>query len=386
MNSGTRLAIVVAVVVIIVIGGAAAAFLLSSHSATSTTSSSSSSSQSPTSTSSSSTSTTSSSSTSCCSTNLLRIGYFANVNHGQALIGLFNGDYQKALGSSVTIKTTLFTAGPTEMTALLAGQLDMAYVGPSPAVNAFISSNGTGVRIVAGASNGGALFVVTNSSGIKTAADGNITGQLLHKTFLGPQLGNTQDVALRHYLLENHLVPGTNVTVNDASNANIVTALVGNKADGAWVPQPYASLILAKAKAHVFLDERSLWPGGSFSTAVLVVATPFLTAHPDVVARIVAAHVNETIWINAHLAQAATVMNATIAKVTGLGISPAAMSGSLATLSLTYDPLVSSVQQMATNAYQLGFLGKTPPNLQGLFDLTILNQVLEQRGLPTISS
>jgi len=262
----------------------------------------------------------------------------------------------------------------------------MGYVGPSPSVNAFIQSNGTGLRIIAGASNGGALFVVADASGISTATAGNITGQLIHRTFLGPQLGNTQDVALRAYLLKNHLVPGVNVTVQDTSNANIVTALVGNKADGAWVPQPYASLILAKAKAHVFLDERSLWPDGSFSTAELVVATPFLTAHPDVVARIVAAHVNETIWINTHLTQAATMMNATIAKVTGLGITPAAMTGSLATLSFTYDPLPASVQQMATNAFQLGFLGKTPPDLKGLFDLTILNQVLQQRGLPTISS
>jgi len=332
------------------------------------------------------TSTTPTSITTCCSTNLLRIGYFANINHGQALVGLFNGDFQNALGNSVQIKTTLFTAGPTEMTALLAGQLDMAYVGPSPAVNAFIQSNGTGLVIVSGASNAGALFVVTNSSGIATASAGGVTAQLMGKTFLGPQLGNTQDVALRHYLLENHLIPGVNVTVQDTSNANIVTELVGNKADGAWVPQPYASLILSEAKAHVFLDERSLWPGGNFSTAELVVATPFLTAHPDVVERVVLANVEETVWINSHLSQAAVLMNDTIAKETGLGISPGVLTSSLSTLSFTYDPLVASVQQQAQNAYQLGFLGKTPPNLTGLFDLTILNQVLSQQGLPEISS
>jgi len=119
---------------------------------------------------------------------------------------------------------------------------------------------------------------------------------------------------------------------------------------------------------------------------VLVVSTPFLTAHPDVVSRIVAANVNETLWINSHLAQAAVLMNDTIVSQTSLGISPSEMSGSLATLSFTYDPLASSVQQQAMNAYQLGFLGKTPPNLNGLFDLTILNQVLQQDGLPAVSS
>lgn len=364
MNRNTQLVIAAVVVVVVIVGGVAAYLAVSPQSST--------------------TSTTTSSTTTCCSTNVVRIGYFANINHGQALVGLFNGDFQRALGNSVQIQTTLFTAGPTEMTALLAGQLDMAYVGPSPAVNAFIQSNGTGLKIVSGATNAGALFVVTDASGIGNATSGNVTSQLIGKTFLGPQLGNTQDVALREYLLENHLVAGTNVTVQDTSNANIVTELVDNKADGAWVPQPYAALILSEAKAHVFLDERSLWPGGNFSTTELVVATPFLNAHPDVVERIVAANVNETIWINSHLSQAAILMNDTIAKETGLGISPGVMAGSLSTLSFTYDPLIASVQTQADHAYQLGFLGKTPPNLNGLFDLTILNEILAKQGLATI--
>ena len=332
------------------------------------------------------TSSTSTTSTTCCSTNVLRIGYFANINHAQAIIGLFNGDYQKALGNSVQIQTYLFNAGPSAMTALLAGQIDISYVGPSPAVNTFIASNGTGIRIVAGASDAGALFVVTDASGISNASAGNITSQLIHKTLLGPQLGNTQDVALRAYLLKYHLVAGVNVTVQDTSNTNIVTALVGDKADGAWVPQPYGSLILSKAKAHVFLDERSLWPGGSFSTAELVVSTSFLTAHPDVVQRIVMAHVNETLWINAHLTQAAALMNATISSKTGFGIAPDVMNSSLATLSFTYDPLAVSVKQQAQQAYELGFLGKTPPNLDGLFDLSILNNVLKQLGLSEVTA
>jgi NitT/TauT family transport system substrate-binding protein len=374
LNKEFKLAIAIVIIVVIAIGGYVAVTYLAPANTTT----------------SSSTHSSTSSSTSCCSINLVRIGYFANINHGQALIGLFNGDYQKALGSSVQIKTTLFSAGPTEMIALLAGQLDMAYVGPSPAVNAFVQSNGTGLRIVAGASSGGALFVVTNSSGIKDAAAGNVTGQLIHKTFLAPQLGNTQDVSLRSYLLKNHLVPGTNVTVQDTSNANIVTELVSNKADGAWVPQPYGSLILSEASAHLFLDERSLWPGGSFSTAELVVSTPFLTAHLDVVTRIVMADVNETLWMNAHLTQAAALMNKTISSPppvgAGIGIATNVMQGSLATLTYTYDPLAASVQQQAENAFNLGFLGKIPPNLNGLFDLTILNQVLRQLGEPAIST
>jgi len=328
--------------------------------------------------------TTTTSTTSCCSTTVVRIGYFANINHAQALVGLFNGDYQKALGPNVQIQTFLFNAGPTEMTALLAGQIDMGYVGPSPAVNAYIASNGTGLRILAGGDEGGAVFVVTDSSGITNASSGSVTAQLMGKTLLAPQLGNTQDISLRWYLLQNHLVPGKNVTVQDTSNTNIVTAIVGGKADGAWVPQPYGSLILSKAKAHLFLDERSLWPGGTFSTTELVASESFITAHPDVVSRIVGAHVDETIWISAHTTQATQVMNSTIAYITGSGISSGVFNSALATLSFTYDPLESSVQVQAQHAYALGFL-KTSPDISGLFDLTFLNQALTERGLPTIS-
>jgi len=334
---------------------------------------------------SSTTSSTTTSTASCCSTTVVRIGYFANINHGQALVGLFNGDYQKALGPNVQIQTFLFTAGPTEMTALLAGQIDMAYVGPSPAVNSYIASNGTALRILAGATDAGALFVVTDSSGIKNASAGGVTAQLMGKTLLAPQLGNTQDIALRLYLEENHLVPGVNVTVQDTSNSNIVTAIVGGKADGAWVPQPYGSLILSKADAHLFLDERSLWPGGNFSTTELVASESFIKAHPDVVSRIVGAHVDETIWISSHKAQAVQVMNSTIQNLTGSGISSSVLNNTLTTLSFTYDPLESSVQVQAQNAFTLGFL-KTAPDIAGLFDLTFLNEALTERGLPTISS
>jgi NitT/TauT family transport system substrate-binding protein len=369
MNSRAKLALAGGIVVIVAVAAIASASLLAPKRTTNTSSTGS-----------------ETSNTTCCSTNLLRIGYFANLNHAQALVGLFNGDYQKALGSTVQIQSTLFNAGPTEMTALLAGKLDMAYVGPSPAVNAFIQSNGTGLRIVAGASNGGAFFVVTNASGIGVASNGAVARQLAHKSFLGPQLGNTQDVALRAYLLRNHLIPGMNVTVQDTSNANIITQMVENRTDGAWVPQPYATLILSKAKAHIFLDERSLWPGGNFSTAELVASTPFLLAHADVVLRIVIAHVNETLWINSHLSQASKAMNNTLSSQTGLGLGQNAISGSLATLSFTYDPLVTSVREQAQQAFELGFLGTSPPSLSGLFDLSILNEGLQQLGLPAVSS
>jgi len=311
----------------------------------------------------------------------VRIGYFANLNHAPAIVGLSDGDFQKYLGPTTSIKTTLFTAGPTEMTALLAGQLDMAYVGPSPAVNAFIQSNGTALRIVAGVSNGGAVLVVRNNDGITTVA--NFTG----KTFAAPQLGNTQDIALRSYLLRNHYVVGTNVSVVDTSNSNILTLMEKGQLDGAWVPEPTASQLIYQANCHVFLDERNLWPGGNFSTAELVVSTSFLNAHPDVVRKAIAADVNNTLWITKNPAQAATLIDNRIANLTTTTPTNSTIfTNATKYLSFTYDPLEASVTQQAQNAYELGFLGSSAPNLNGLFDLTLLNEVLQQDGLPTITS
>jgi len=311
----------------------------------------------------------------------VRIGYFANLNHAPAIVGLSDGDFQRYLGPTTTIKTTLFTAGPTEMTALLANQLDMAYVGPSPAVNAFIQSNGTALRIVAGVSNGGAVFVVRNNDGITSVK--NFTG----KTFAAPQLGNTQDIALRSYLLRNHYVVGTNVTIDDTSNSNILTLMTQGKLDGAWVPEPTASQLIYQANCHVFLDERSLWPGGNFSTAELVVSTTFLNAHPDVVKKVIAADVNDTLWITKNTAQASTLIDNRIANLTTTTPTNSTIfTNATQYLSFTYDPLEASVTQQAQNAYELGFLGSSAPNLNGLFNLTLLNEVLQQDGLPTITS
>jgi len=328
-----------------------------------------------------SSSSTTSSSNSTNSINLVRIGYFANLNHAPAIVGLSDGDFQAHLGSTTKIQTTLFTAGPTEMTALLAGQLAMAYVGPSPAVNAFIQSNGTALRIVTGVSSGGAVFVVRNNDGITSVK--NFTG----KTFAAPQLGNTQDIALRSYLLRNHYVVGTNVSVDDTSNSNILTLMTQGKLDGAWVPEPTASQLMFQANCHVFLDERALWPGGNFSTAELVVSTSFLNAHPDVVKKVIAADVNDTMWITKNLAQASSLIDSRIANLTTTTATNSTIfTNATKYLSFTYDPLEASVAQQAQNAYELGFLGTSAPNLNGLFDLTLLNEVLQQDGLPQVTS
>jgi NitT/TauT family transport system substrate-binding protein len=387
LKNTTIVVIVVAIIVIVAGGAIATTSLLASQTSisisTSTTQSDSASTSTQTSTLVTSSSTTSSSSTPN-SIGTARIGYFANVNHAPAIIGIANGTFQSFLGPSTKIQTSLFTSGTPEMTALLAGQLDIAYVGPDPAANAFVVSNGTALEIVSGVASGGALFVVTNTSGINSVA--NLGG----KTFAAPGLGNTQDIALRSFLASHGYAPtteGGNVTIDDTSNSNIVTLFEQNKIAGAWVPEPYASELIYLAGGHVFLDERSLWPNGQFSTAEIVVTASFLKAHPDVVEKVLEANLYEVNWINNNQAQAAVLLNNDIANLTSTSPLPAVIyTHSLTDLSFTVNPLESSVTQQAENAYLLGDLGTTVPNLSGIYNLTLLNEVLQQQGEAAITS
>src|SRR6185312_11442085 len=188
---------------------------------------------------------------------VLRLGYFPNINHAQAVIGIGNGDFQKALGNNIEIKRFVFNAGPSAIEALFAKQIDATYVGPNPAINGYIVSGGKNVKIVAGASSGGAVFVVRNDSGIQSPKD------FAGKKFASPQLGNTQDVALRKYLLDNGYQTkehGGKLEVVPAKNADILTLLLKKQVDGAWVPEPWGERFIKEANSRLFLDERDLWP------------------------------------------------------------------------------------------------------------------------------
>ncbi len=375
-SSGIGTVVAALLVVVFVAIGGVAAYALSTGNETSTVTT--------TSVSTTTATTTAASTPTINSASVVNIGYYANLNHAQAVIGLANGEFQSFVGPSTKIETQVFSAGPTEMTALLAGKLDMAFVGPDPAVNAYIASNGTGLEILAGASSGGAEFVVTSGSEITPGDVKDLGG----KTFAAPQLGNTQDVALRHYLQVNGYnttSQGGNVTVVDTSNANIVSLFVTGKIGGAWVPQPYAAILLADG-GKLFLNEQSLWLNGQFSTAILVVRTSFLQEHPDVVREIVAAEVAETIQINDNLTAAAAAFNAQYAVLTGAPLNASVLAAALTTLQFTYDPLESTVTQQASYEYSLGFLTSPPGDLPNIFDLSILNSVLIADGLPMVTN
>jgi NitT/TauT family transport system substrate-binding protein len=312
---------------------------------------------------------------------ILRLGYFPNINHAQAVIGIGNGDFQKELGDNIEIKSFVFNAGPSAIEALFARQIDAAYVGPNPAINGYIVSGGKNVRIIAGASSGGAVFVVRNDSGIQTPKD------FAGKKFASPQLGNTQDVALRKYLLDNGYKTkekGGNVEVIPIKNPDILTLMLKKEIDGAWVPEPWGEKLIKEGNARLFLDERTLWPNGKFVTANIIVNPEYLRANPDVIKKFLEAHINETQWINNNKVQALDVYNTELKKLTGQTIPEDQLKGAFSKLELTYDPIKQSLFKSANDAFEIGFLGKTKPDLTGIYDLTVLNDIIKEKNLKPI--
>jgi NitT/TauT family transport system substrate-binding protein len=314
----------------------------------------------------------------------LRIGYFPNINHAQAVIGLGNGDFQRALGNNVKVETVTFNAGPSAIESLLANRIDVSYIGPNPAINGYVVSDGKDVRVIAGATSSGASFVVRNDAGINSAQD------LGGKKFASPQLGNTQDVALKKYLVDSGFKTtenGGNVTVSPVANADILTLFLKKEIDGAWVPEPWATRLVKEANGKIFVDERDLWPpDGKFVTANIIARTDYLAQNPDVIKKLIDAHVNETQGINNNKEQAIKEFNVQLKKLTGKELPEDVLTESLTRLEFTYDPIKESLFKSANDAYDLGFLakGKARPNLEGIYDLTVLDQVLTEKGMATI--
>jgi len=315
--------------------------------------------------------------------NGLRIGYFPNLNHAQALIGLETGSFQRALGDSIKIDSKMFSAGPSLIEALFANQIDVAYVGPNPTINGYVVSDGNGLKVISGAASGGAVFVVRNESGINSRKD------LDNRIFASPQLGNTQDVALRKYIIESGFKTkdnGGNVTVVQATPSDILTLFLKKQIDGAWVPEPWGARLVKEAGGRILVDERSLWPDGKFITANIIARSDYLKNNPDIIKKVLSANIDETIWLNKNKNTGIKLFNQALKNITGRTIQQDELTDAWSRLTFTYDPIKSSLLQSANSAYDLGFLakGKERPNLSGLYDLTILNNILNQRSLQKI--
>lgn len=307
----------------------------------------------------------------------IRVGAFPNITHPQAMIGKANGWFSRAMGPQVKIDWKSFNAGPSAIEALFAGALDLTYVGPNPAINGYVRSNGEALRTIAGATSGGAELVVRQDAGISRAED-------FHgKRVASPQMGNTQDVALRAWLKARGMKSndkGGDVQIIPVANPDQLTLFLKKQLDAAWAPEPWASRLVHEANGRIFLDERELWPKGQFVTAQLVVSTKFLKEHPDLVKNWLRAHLEVTDWINEHKAEAKAILNTQIQKETGKALPSDVLEDAFARLEVTADPLRAAFLKAAQSAFDAGFLGRQMPDLSNMYDLQLLNQVLAEKG------
>jgi len=310
---------------------------------------------------------------------VVRLGYFANVTHAPAIAALERGFLANQLGTSATLEARVFNAGPEAVEALFSDALDLSYIGPNPAINAFAQSNGEAIRIIAGATSGGAALVVQPSI--------TAVAQLRGTKLATPQRGNTQDVALRAWLaqqgLRSDLEGGGDVSILPQANAQTLETFRAGEIQGAWVPEPWASRLVLEGGGSVLVDERSLWPDGRFVTTHLIVRTQFLREQPELVNAVLRAHLRAIEFLNADPVQAREVVNAAIGRMTGKSLPVAVLERAWETLTFTADPLAATLERSAEAAVSVGLL--EPVKLDGIYDLEPLNAILAASGQPPIA-
>ncbi|QQQ61617.1 ABC transporter substrate-binding protein [Paenarthrobacter ureafaciens] len=299
----------------------------------------------------------------------LKLGYFSNVTHAPALVGTSKGIIAKELGET-KLSTQVFNAGPAAIEALNAGAIDATYIGPNPAINSFVKSNGESVSIIAGAAAGGAQLVVKPK--INSAAD------LKGKILASPQLGGTQDVALRAWLLDQGFKTNTDgsgdVNINPTENAQSLKLFQDGKLDGAWLPEPWASRLVLEAGAKVLVDEKDLWEKGDFTTTILIVNKKFAAEHPETVKALLKGHVESVNWLNtASAEEKASTINAVLKDTAGKPLPANVITRALQNIKFTTDPLAGTYKKLLDDGVKAGTTKEA--DINGIFDLRALNEV-----------
>ena len=304
----------------------------------------------------------------------LRLGCFPNVTHAPALVGIQEGFFAEALGSDVELELSYFNAGPEAVESLFGEALDATFIGPNPAINAYAQSDGEAIRIIAGSTSGGAFLVVR--PGIESVED------LAGTTLATPQLGNTQDVALRAWLIEQGLsadtAGGGDVSIVPQSNADTLRAFQAGDIDGAWVPEPWATRLIQEGGGTILIDERDLWPDGLYVTTHLIVRTEFLEQNPTLIKQLLEGYLEALRFVNEDPAEAQTVANDAIEAITGARLPDQVIAGAWENLTFTWDPIASSLQESADDAVEVDLLD--PVDLSGIYALEILNGLLANLG------
>ena len=305
----------------------------------------------------------------------VRLGFFPNVTHAQALIGVERGDFQKALGDDVKLETAVFNAGPSVIEAIFAGELDVSYVGPSPVINGFMRSKGDALRVVAGSAENGIVIVGNKKRGITTLE------QLKGGRIATPQLGNTQDISARYYVMNTFKTPIGNKTgetqIIPTANPDIENLFLKDQLDGAWIPEPWASRLVANDLVVVIAEEKDLWESKRFSLTTIIARRKFLEEHPDVVKKILTAHVKITAELQADRAALAPVINASMKRLTTKTLPDKVLLDSLARCEFNTDPLEDTIREFQRKGGALKLLPQGEFDFPKLVDRRLLDEILK---------
>jgi NitT/TauT family transport system substrate-binding protein len=312
---------------------------------------------------------------------VLRLGFLENITHASALVGIKQGFFTKNLGKNVTLKLYPFSTGTEEATALLAGQLDAAYVGPNPAIKAWATSGGKLIRVISGAASGGAELVV--KKGITKAS------QLKGQKLASPSLGNTQDVSMRYWLKQQGLTTtstgGGDVPITPITpNSDAVLSFESGQIAGGWEPAPYDAEMIADG-GHALVNEASLWPNGQFVTTELVATQSYIAQNPTVISDLLKAQIEANSYIASSKSAAETAANAELASLSGKSLKTPILQAAFAQVTFTNDPIASSLITDADHAVAVGLLSPVK-NLSAIYDLGPLNKLLAADGQSQVSS
>jgi len=296
--------------------------------------------------------------------NKLRIAYFPNIGHVIPIVGMENGSFEKNIGNQTKIETRVFDSGPQAIESLFANSIDIAYVGPGPAINGFLNSENNELKILAGAASGGASFIVHPDSEINSASD------FAGKKIAAPQIGNTQDVSLRHYLSENGLKSaekGGSVIVYNISNPDIYTLFVKGDIDGAWVPEPWATILETELGGKRLFHEEELWDDKEFASVLLIGNISYVEKNPTIIENFLQSHHETVTWINDNPVETRIIFNNFLDSHLGQSLSDDVVDIALSNILITSDPKPDSIFSFAEKADALGYLGRNGYDLSGIF-------------------
>ena len=298
------------------------------------------------------------------SQNKIRVAFFPSIVHAVPIIGMETQTFANNLNDGLDIEVKIFDSGPQVIESIFSNSVDIAYVGPGPVINGFLKSDGNDLKILAGAANGGASFVIQKNSGLELIE--NYSG----KRVAAPQISNTQDVSLRHYLAENGLKSaekGGDVFVLNIANPDIYTLFAKGDIDGAWVPEPWATMLVEELNGVRLFDENEFWPENQFSSVLLIGRSDYIEKNPEIIKKWINANEKTVQWINNHPDESKKLYNEFLKSYMGRTLPENIVEKSFSNIIITSEPLENSVYTFAERADALGYLGRDGYTLDGIF-------------------